>query len=144
MGRRERIIQDDISYEHPAEPIGKRLGRFLTLMGIIFALSGGVVVTQRLSQDALALIVGLSCGIATMLPVLILGGLWLKRELGQRESDRQPAAQFPSQPQIVVVAPPAYPGYGQGYGQPALPAQVPSQWQSTPAQREFKIVGGID
>ena len=135
----ERELQVNI------EPLGKRIGRFVTLMGMIFAVSGGVVVTQRLSEDALALLLGLSCGVAVMVPTVVLGGLWMKRELGQKGS-RQRAMdnqQTMGQPQIVVVAPQSLPGYGQNYGQSA-PTAMPAQWQPVPVAREFKIVGGMD
>jgi hypothetical protein len=112
-------------------------------MGIVFAISGGVVVTQRLSEDALALLLGLSCGIAAMLPTVLLGGLWLKRELGQRGTNLQIPEQTAMQPPVIVVTPQALPGYGRT-STAALSAPMPSQWQPVPAAREFKIVGGVD
>lgn len=143
MARKQRVIMDEEEYDNHPEPLGKRIGRFMTLMGLVFAVSGGVVVTQRLSEDALALLLGLSCGIAAMLPTVILGGLWLKRELGQRGGVRQMAEQTAMQPPVIVVTPQALPGYGQPT-QAALSQPLPSQWQPIPAQREFKIVGGVD
>jgi Na+/proline symporter len=143
MAGRSQTKSENGTYEQYSEPLSKRIGRFVTLMGLVFAISGGVVVTQRLSEDTLALLLGLSCGIAAMLPTVLLGGLWLKRELGQRNVVQQTPAQAAMQPPVVVVTPQALPGYGQApYA--ALSAPVSSQWQSVPTQREFKIVGGID
>ncbi len=144
MGETEMVNEKPLVRE---EQLGKRIGRFVTLMGVMFAVSGGVVVTQRLSDDALALLLGLSCGIATMLPTVVLGGLWVKRELGQRGAVRQTPEPVMGQPQVIVVTPQALPGYGQGYGHNyghAAPAAIPSQWQPVSAAREFKIVGGVD
>jgi hypothetical protein len=144
MGRWDGVVIDDRETVIQQEPLGKRVGRFVTLLGIVFAVSGGVVVTQRLSEDALALLLGLSCGIAAMLPTVVLGGMWLKRELGRYSATPQPPERAVMQPPVIVVTPQALPGYGQGYGQAALPASIPSQWLPEPAQREFKIVGGVD
>ena len=143
MTHKQRVVWDEGEYDLHQEPLGKRVGRFVTLLGIVFAISGGVVVTQRLSKDALALLLGLSCGIAAMLPTVILGGFWLKRELGQRRSVRQMPEQAVMQPPVIVVTPQALPGYGQA-STAALSAPVPSQWHPVPAAREFKIVGGMD
>jgi hypothetical protein len=124
------------------EPVGKRIGRFIVLMGIVFAISAGVIVTQRLSQDSLALLVGLSCGIAAMLPTVGVFVLWLRREDTRRHESR---TQLPAQtqPQVIVVAPPALPGYNPGYPNSTQTA-LPAQWQTAAPEREFKIVGGTD
>jgi hypothetical protein len=147
MAREQRQIIYKKEYEQPQEPLGKRIGRFMTLLGIVFAISGGIIVTQRLSKDALALLIGLSCGIAAMLPTILLGWLWLKKETGVRGTvEKQNLEQTTLQPPVIVVAPQALPGYAQNYGQPALSATTPSstQWEHMPAVREFKIVGGMD
>lgn len=148
-GRNRKV--EEIEPQVYEEPMGKRIGRFVTLIGFVFAVSGGVVVTQRLSEDALALLLGLSCGVAAMVPTVVLGGLWIKRELGQRTPSNPPLSQGMGQPQVIVVTPQALPGNGlyngYNYGQSpqgALSAPIPAQWQSVPAQREFKIVGGVD
>ena len=122
------------------EPFGKRLGRFVALVGAVAGVTGVVVVTQRLSQDSLALLVGLSCGVAAMLPTIGLALLVWRRE----ETRRQSTQQHPqATPPVVVVAPQALPGYGT---QPSLPApaqqSAPWQWQPAVNERAFTIVGG--
>lgn len=124
------------------EPLGKRIGRFIVLMGIVFAIAAGIMVTQRLSKDSLALLIGLSCGIAAMLPTIGVFVLWFRREESRRqEIPLERSTQ--SQPQIIVVAPQSLPGYNTSYPSEAQPA-LPSQWQTSATQREFKIVGGRD
>ena len=124
------------------EPLGKRLGRFVLILGVVFAISAGVIVTQRLSQDSLALLIGMSCGIAAMLPTVGVFVLWLRREdTRRRDMQLQPFSQ--GQPQVIVVAPQALPGYGLGYPNGTQTA-LPPQWQTVNSEREFKIVGGTD
>lgn len=124
------------------EPLGKRIGRFILLLGVVFAISAGFIVTQRLSQDSLALLIGLSCGVAAMLPTVGVFVLWMRREdTHRKEIQTRPPSQ--GQPQVIVVAPQALPGYGPGYPN-TLQTALPSQWQTEAPAREFKIVGGTD
>jgi len=124
------------------ESIGKRIGRFVTLLGIVTAVSGGVVVSQRLSEDSLALLVGLACGVMAMLPTLGLGVLLWRREEQQRREAASQSRLGAGQAPVIVVTPQALPGYG---GQiPALSdgRSAPWQWMPSNQQRNFTIVGG--
>lgn len=118
------------------EPLGKRLGRFVTLLGVVFTVAVAVVVTQRLSEDSLALLIGLACGVAAMLPTLLLGVVIWRREM-QQQTSRMPTAT----PPVVIVTPQALPGYG--IQQPAL-SDTGFAWPWASAQqpaRTFTIVG---
>ena len=121
------------------EPLGKRLGRFVGLLSVVAVVVGVVVVTQRLSQDALALLVGSACGVMAMAPTIALALLvWRREETRQQASHANPAMM----PPVIVVTPQALPGYGV---QPSLPGSVQQtawQWQPTPNERVFTIVGG--
>jgi len=128
-------------YAQPREPLGRRLGRFVMLVGAIFAVVAAVIVTQQLSRDSLALLIGLSCGVMAMLPTLALGYLVLRREDTRRQERAQRSLQQPQAyptPPVVVVSPQALPGFGQ-QGQPSHSAWMPSS-----SRREFTIVGGAD
>jgi hypothetical protein len=121
--------------------IGKRLGRFIALIVGVATLVTAIVVTQRLSQDSLALLVGLSCGVMAMAPTVGLALLIWRREMRQQRQSSQPGMAAPTPP-VVVVTPQALPGYG-----PQANAYRPSkdedwQWQSNGRQRTFTIVGG--
>ncbi len=121
----------------PREPLGKRLGRFAAMLGIVFVVTLAVVVTQRLSQDSLALMVGLACGVMAMLPTVVLGLFVWRREIARQTSPRAVNATSP----VVVVAPQALPGYGvqrPGYGD----QQATWQWSGAQPERAFTIVGG--
>lgn len=118
------------------EPLGKRLGRFVTLLGVVVTITVAVVVTQRLSEDSLALLIGLACGVAAMLPTMLIGIVIWRREMQQHASRSAPAT-----PPVVIVTPQAMPGYGMqqhalsdgGYAWPWPGAQQPA--------RSFTIVG---
>jgi hypothetical protein len=126
-------------------PLGKRLARFATLIGVVFAIMAAVIVTQKLSQDALALIVGLTCGVMAMVPTLALGVFIWRREHTQIHAERLQQSQQPpyQNPPVIVVTPQAlpsqqgvrYPNDGYGGGQAWMPARD---------QREFTIVGQED
>lgn len=119
------------------EPLGRRLGRFVTLLGAIFALGAGIVITQRLSEDALALLLGLACGVAAMAPTVGLMLLAWRRE-DVRRSEVRSREVYPGSPPVVIVTPQALPGYGQQR------AAVPEAWgwNAPTAERQFTIVGG--
>jgi hypothetical protein len=124
------------------EPIGKRIGRFIFFLGIIFAVSAGFIITQRLSKDSLALLLGLTCGVAAMLPTVVLIFLWMRHDLNRRKGE-QSAPSSLGQPQVIVVAPPALSDYYSGYHNP-ISTSVKPQWNTAKQEREFTIVGGTD
>jgi hypothetical protein len=128
------------------DSFGRRLGRFLALVGGIFAITMGIVIAQRLSSDALAMLIGLFAGVLMMLPLGALGLLIWRREMKQRESYRSPQQ---ANPPVVVVTPPAL----SGYGNPSLGANHAGalgasanawQWAQSSQERQFTIVGGED
>ena len=128
------------------ESLGKRLGRFMVMMGTIFFITIAVLISERLSSDSLALLLGLSCGVGTMIPTLLLGvWVWRREENRRRQHEqarRQAGGSMPTSPPLVVVAPQALPAYTQ---QPVLP-QYQAQtlaWNATETtKRNFTIVGG--
>lgn len=133
--------------EQPVVPLGRRLGRFVTLIGAIFAVTAAVIITQQLSRDSLALLVGLTCGVMAMLPTLGLGFLVWRREdarhqeQAQLQTQRQRTQPYATPPSVIVVSPQALPGTLNG--QPALqPSGQPWSWAPSQSQRSFTIVGG--
>lgn len=117
-------------------------------LGIVFALVGFAVsvyvVLDRLAPESLAIIVGLACGAAALVPALAIA------LLAWRRSGTQPAPTTPpqqQQPTVIVVggqalpqqtSPPQLPDYG-GYEYAGHTYDRPIE----PA-REFRIIGGED
>ncbi|MBN1246962.1 MAG: hypothetical protein JXC32_04850 [Anaerolineae bacterium] len=143
--RRQKQWDEPIPTYAPREPLGKRLGRFVGLMGAIFAIAAAVIVTQKLSHDSLALLIGLSCGVAAMLPTIALGVLVWRREDARRSEREAAQAQLqmaqPYAPPVIVVSPQGV--SNDPYGRPALTSDAqPWPWAAPQSQRNFTIVGG--
>ncbi len=123
------------------EPIRNRLGRFVLLVGAVAVITLVVIVTQRLSDDSLALLIGLGVGIVAMVPALGLAWLMLRREMNRQPQTVAPSAPSAAPP-VIVVTPqmPALPGYS--VSPPTVTAQASIPWPATTSGRTFTIVGG--
>lgn len=120
--------------------------RLIYVMGIAFAVSMAAILGMRMSSDAMAIVVGIVCGMAASIPT----SLFVIYAMRQRDAGRQdPYGQYGSlrgatpygagqYPPVVVVTPPAGNGYpySQGPLAPSLPA--PS---NGPGTRSFKVIG---
>lgn len=113
---------------------------------LAFGVTLAVVVTQRLSDQAMAVIVGSVIGVAASVPMTAIV-LWLM--LRQRDSYLSGYAHYDhapreETPRIMLIQPQAYPtAQAQVQALPYLqaPLQQPSYMR---APRDFKIVGQED
>ena len=114
------------------------------IIGIVFAATLAYIVGNRLSNEAMAVVVGALCGISASIPVSIALYIaasknWGRAEkLGEEPNDYASRAYVP-QPPFVLFAPPLNP--------PQYP-QTPPYYFPTPLRndnaiesREFKIIG---
>lgn len=141
MPRRRQDTKYDYDVEDSRPSLRARLARFLAWVGGLFAVTVGIVVTQRLSQDSLALMVGLSCGIAAMLPTLVMGVFLWRRENARRQEQATREQRQSMAPPVIVVSPPSMPGYGTQ--QPMLTDQQ-HPWGRSQGERDFRIIGSSD
>jgi hypothetical protein len=115
------------------EAVGKRIGRFVLWCGMLFAMSAGIIAASRLSQDSLALAIGIAIGtVVGLVPVgvgLVVLTMWMRQRERPRRKEPE-AVQGPQQPVIVVQVPPV------GAYQPSLPG---SSWDV--GQRSFEVIG---
>lgn len=122
-------------YGAPPEPGGSRVGgrvRWLAAaVAVAFAVTLALVIGERLSDQAMAVLAGAVCGVGASIPTSVLI-IWVTRRR-QEVRSAPPAAGY--YPPVVVVQPPAAgpPGAQQ-------PAYLPPY--SAPLQREFTVVGG--
>jgi hypothetical protein len=118
----------------------RRRRAFLGLLATVFAVTLAVVVGNRLSNEALAVIAGAVCGVGAAIPTSLII-VAVSRHRGARECRNEepplhpPAYSQSAYPPVVVVAPPDR--WQQHAGWNGLPPSLPP-----PTQRDFTVVGG--
>lgn len=90
----------------------------------------------RMSADALAVVIGIICGVLASIPTSAML-VWVMRQrdkqLETQYGQNMRMGQFPP---VVVVNGQGTNGYGNGYGQPALPMGI-----NGGGPRSFKVIG---
>lgn len=127
--------------------------------GLAFAVTLAIVVGQRLSAEAMAVVIGVIAGVAASIPTSLLV-VWFTTRTGvttrtivemPAPRERERAAE-PPEPRIVVMAPPppasagAYQNYG-GYVPQAYANQGMAPGYALPPAlpaRRFTVVGGTE
>jgi hypothetical protein len=110
----------------------RRLKVFIGLTGTAFAVTLAVVVGNRLSDEALAVLAGAVCGVGAAIPTSLLIVAVTRR----RDEPRvQPTMPYGPYPPMVVVTPP-------GGQQRSGDWSAPPPSLSAPMQRHFTVVGG--
>ena len=108
------------------------------ILGVVFVMALAVVVGNRMSVDAMAVVVGVACGVLASIPTSLLL-IWA---LGRNASADAHADRSAHYPPIVVVNP------GQSYGRPGYgspPMYSAGDELSLPAgPRDFKVVGNAE
>jgi len=124
---------------NPPSPPGQKRSHAAALVAIPFVVALAGVIGWRLSEQALAVLAGAICGVATSIPTSLLV-IWValrRQETRERETYRQESYRPPQNgtypPVIVLQQPPAglLPGSAAHISRP-------------PIQREFTVVGGED
>ncbi len=111
-------------------------GRIRVMAGVsmdAFAVTMAVLLGQRLSDQALAVLAGTVCGVGASIPTSLLI-IWVTRRREERATHQQyPAGSYPP---VVIVQQPALPG---------VPQPRPAEFNpyAPPPQREFSVVGGV-
>ena len=111
--------------------------RAVTFVGLVAAIVLGVVVSRRLSSDAIALLIGVAAGGGASIPTaLLLMAVTRRREeepdrdYRDYRDDRRQAA-----PPVIVVAPGSV---------PQMMSQYPGAYQQLPpvsSRRQFRVMG---
>ena len=115
---------------------GKTVKHVLTGVTLIFAGVLAVVIGQRMSTDAMAVVVGIIFGVAASIPTSLIVAM-LARKTQARENEERFHRER-SQPPVVIVAPggTANPPWLNPYQQPAYP-----KGGIVPTSRDFHVVG---
>jgi hypothetical protein len=111
-------------------------------LAMVFGVALTVVVVKEMSTEAMAVIIGVVCGIAAGIPTSVLLLLALTRRNRRQidETEQEGAYGARNYPPVVVI---------QGGTPPALPQGPQAGYWPAPqpgprVSREFKVVGGDD
>jgi len=97
---------------------------------IAFTVTLAVIIGKRMSTDAMAVVIGVACGVLASVPTSLLI-LAVTSRRGEREAQRQP-----NYPPVVIVNPS---NNQPRYLQPPLPTpMIQSQ------ERQFRVIGDED
>jgi len=109
-------------------------------LGLVFAVALAVVVGKQMSTEAMAVVIGVVCGVAASIPTALLLVVAITRRDRQRLEEVERQARQTGYPPVVVIqggTPQSFPmGPQAGY----WPAPSPGP----PVQRQFHVVGGDD
>jgi hypothetical protein len=95
-----------------------------------FGVALAVVIGVRLEQAALAVLVGVVCGVGASIPTSLLIVSIMRRQ-DQRVHEQRRRNAYQTQPPVVIVTP---------SNAPQLPQ--PMNWSApAPAQRQFTVIG---
>jgi len=109
-----------------------RLKLFVALVAVAFAVALAVMISNRLSDESLAVLAGAVCGVGAAIPTSLLVVAIARR---REEPRAQPTVPQGMVPPVVVVAPPAAQPWPDGWNPASL------SWRA-PIQRQFTVVGG--
>lgn len=103
---------------------------------IAFTASLGVVVGQRMSSEAMAVVIGVVCGVLAGIPTSVLL-LVVMRAQQRRSGNDQPPSPQAQYPPVIVVG-----GMPQQLQAPRDPGMVDGEWRQLSApRREFRVIG---
>ena len=110
----------------------------IALLGA-FVVALAIVVGKRMSADAMAVVVGVVCGIGASIPTSLLMLFLLSRR--QEAEPPAPAAPAPQMPSIMIISPPN--GMLSPYAQdPTAYRYAPPTYAHGP--RQFQLLGSDD
>ena len=116
--------------------------RVVLVLGAVFVVALGIAVGNRMSDDAMAVVVGVTCGVLASIPTSLLV-VWANNRRAETGiyRERHPMGLGSQFPPVVVV------NSGEGYARHAT--ESPPQWlghqsSSVTPPREFRVVGEPD
>ena len=109
--------------------------KFLFVVGVAFTVTVAVVVGVRMSSDAMAVVVGIVCGMLASVPTSAILVWTLRVRDKQLEAQLGSARQYGQYPPVVVVN-------GQHpNGATGAPGPQPAMLSGGNGQRNFKVIG---
>jgi hypothetical protein len=109
---------------------------FMSAAGVAFAIALAVVIGFRISADAMAVIIGIVCGVLASIPTSIIL-VWVLRQRDRQMMDPQNPYRMGHFPPVVVVN-----GQGtHGNGSSFMPPMLTGSNSMPHGSRDFKVVG---
>jgi len=118
--------------------------RVVLALGMVFVVVLAVVVGNRMSSDAMAVVVGVTCGVLASIPtsLLVIWATNRRGDAGEYRERHSPVMGMGAQyPPVVVV------NSGEGYARPsadASPYWLEQGQTHSMSSRDFKVVGEPD
>ena len=100
----------------------------------LFSITSAILIADRLSTEAMAVLAGAVCGVGAAIPTSLLI-IAVTRRTHQAETTPEPPPRF-TQPVVFTVPPMQIP-------QPLTPAPPPATWETAPRRRHFTVVGDL-
>ena len=115
------------------------MGKVVLLLLLAFVVTLGIIVGSRMSMEAMAVVVGVVCGVAAGIPMSLLLMVALRR----RERPAEEAACTPMAGRYAPASPPVVVIQG---GSPAASNFPPPYYpvhtaMNEPAHRQFRVIG---
>ncbi len=122
--------------------------RLIPLVLLGFGVALAIVIGQRMSTDAMAVVIGVAVGVAASVPTSLLLIALLRKErqsFRQEPSPQMPYGQYPpmlpQQPNFIVLDPAQFAGMRNAQMQTPLP---PPEYQPDGGMRRLRVVGSDD
>lgn len=109
-------------------------------LGLVFAVTLAVVIGQRLSDEAMAVVVGVVAGVAASIPTSLVVVWFAARAMAASRPAAEPPP--PAEPRVVVMTPPVQTAGLPSFAPYGLPAQAAAMY--APAPRQFSVIGGAE
>lgn len=133
-------MRGDRGYDDGVGGTGVGLKQLLLVVGLVFGIAMAAVVGKKMSAEAMAVVVGVVCGVAAAIPSSILLMVASARRDRQQTDAMDARPRQQASPPVVVIQsgpPPALPpGPQAGYWPAAHPGPA--------VNRDFRVVGGAD
>jgi len=104
------------------------------IVGVTFVVTLAIVIGWRMSPDAMAVVVGIVCGVLASIPTSTLL-VWVMRQRDKQMEAHLQTRSYGNFPPVVVVNGQGTNGYGNGTMASPLPAGTLS------GARNFKVIG---
>lgn len=116
----------------------------LPLLMLGFGVALAVIIGQRMSTDAMAVVIGVAVGVAASVPTSLLLVALLRRERRSYREEPPPAPAYPSfqQPNFIVLDP-AQLMAQRNLQQPQIPPP-PVEFSQDAGMRRLRVIGDVD